>query len=94
MVAPTGPAPTNGQGNIVTNGDEPPKNGDEKKLSITGVEGGSDSPETQGAAAPEPEPNQRMAIMHFARNLLEPEPAPRENLGQRLLAGAWYLAEQ
>ncbi|MGL4827029.1 MAG: hypothetical protein ACRC24_06065 [Vibrionaceae bacterium] len=94
MVAPTGPAPTNGQGNITTDGDEPPKNGDEKKLSITGVEGGCESPETQGAAAPVPEPEQRMAIMHFAENLFEPDPLPRANRGRVLLAGASYLAEQ
>ncbi|MGL5250557.1 MAG: hypothetical protein ACRC7P_05670, partial [Enterovibrio sp.] len=94
MVAPTATGPTNGQGNITNDGEGPPKKGDEKKLSITGVGEGGESPETQGAAAPVQEPEQRMAIMHFAENLFEPDPLPRANRGRVLMAGASYLAEQ
>ncbi|MGL4735173.1 MAG: hypothetical protein ACRCWB_08845 [Enterovibrio sp.] len=94
MVAPTGTGPTNGQGNITNDGDGPPKKGDENKLSVTGVGGGGESPETQGAAAPVPTPKQRIAILHMARNLFEPDPRARANLGRNIIAGASYLAEQ
>lgn len=92
MVAPTGPA--NGQSNITSSGDKPPKKGDANKLSVTGVGGSGDSPQTQGAAAPDPTQNRRIAILHMAHNLFEPDPLPRANRGRELMAGAYYLAEQ
>ncbi|MGL4827028.1 MAG: hypothetical protein ACRC24_06060 [Vibrionaceae bacterium] len=101
MIAPTGAA--NGQGSVAgSNGDDPPKKRQDGKLAITDVKAAAETPQTQGAAAPasnQPAPEHptlatRMAILHFAQNLFEPESQQIRTNEQRLLAGAYYLAEQ